>query len=273
MSDPTWHPDTTPKPPRPSGMGWVRVILRGGAIIAVLVAGLVVKLGVRLPEWLIHGAGRPWSPGVTQWVCKICLWLLGIRHRTRGTPMAEGGATVANHSSWLDILALNAARRVIFVAKAEVSGWAGIGWLARATGTLFIRRDRREAQAHVAAMAERLALGQQLVFFPEGTSTDGLRVLAFKTTLFAAFDDPRLHDTAHLQAVTIRYTAPAQAEAGFYGWYSTMDLGPHLLAVLAASPQGAVEVVFHTPVSAKQIGNRKALAKHLEAQVRAGLLG
>ena len=113
--------------------------------------------------------------------------ILGIRLQVTGRPMAERGAVVANHASWLDIFVLNAVSRVYFVSKAEVAGWAGIGWLARATGTVFIARKGTEAKEQQALFEARLRAGHRLLFFPEGTSTDSLRVLPFKSTLFAAF--------------------------------------------------------------------------------------
>jgi lyso-ornithine lipid O-acyltransferase len=97
--------------------------------------------------------------------------------------MQHKGALVANHASWLDIFTLNACDRIYFVSKSEVAGWPGIGWLARATGTVFINRQGREAQMQKLLFEARLRAGHRLLFFPEGTSTDGQRVLDFKSTL------------------------------------------------------------------------------------------
>ena len=187
--------------------------------------------------------------------------------------MAMKGAVVANHASWLDIFTLNAVQRIYFVAKAEVAGWAGIGWLARATGTVFINRRGREAKAHKALFEARLRAGHKLLFFPEGTSTDGLRVLPFKSTLFEAFFTHGLEHVMHIQPVSVVYRAPPAAEPRFYGWWGEMAFAPHLLKVLAARRQGTVEVVFHEPVSVDAFPGRKALAAHCEAQVRSALPG
>ena len=182
------------------------------------------------------------------------------------------GAVVANHSTWLDIFALNASKRIYFVSKAEVAKWPGIGWLARATGTVFIKRDRRQAASQIEAFKERLGAGHKLLFFPEGTSTDGLLVLPFKPTLFAAFFDPALAENLRLQAVTLNYLAPNGASPRFYGWWGDMEFGPHLLATLAAPRQGKVTVVYHRPVKLTAFRDRKVLAKSLEDQVRSGLM-
>jgi 1-acyl-sn-glycerol-3-phosphate acyltransferase len=178
---------------------------------------------------------------------------------------------VANHSSWLDIFALNAAKRLYFVSKSEVAAWPVIGWLARATGTLFIVRDRREAVSQIEVFRKRLTAGHTLLFFPEGTSTDGLQVLPFKPTLFASFFAPELRDKLVLQAVTVVYKAPPGTDARFYGWWGNMDFAPHLISTLAAAKQGSIEVIYHESKKLTDFSDRKQLARTLEEQVRAGL--
>lgn len=266
----TWRGAQPPPLPRIGPAGWARVLLRGVALVLVTYGGLLLLLLLRLVEAPIFGRRRPVTPYITQSVCKAAFLILGLRHGVRGRPMKGPGAVVANHSSWLDIFALNAVDRIYFVAKAEVARWPGIGWLARATGTQFIRRDPREAAAQAATLDARLRAGHRLLFFPEGTSTDGLRVLPFKTTLFAAFHGDGLAELLRVQPVSVVYTAPPGRDAAFYGFWGDMPMGPHLLAVLAQAPQGRVEVVFHAPVSVAAAGDRKALARVTEAAVRKG---
>lgn len=269
---PTWEAGTYPAPVRVGPMGWVRVVLRGLALLAVLGAGVLATLVLRPLEARLHGLYRPWTQHITVWVCRSAFVILGIRHSIEGRPMTQTGAVVANHSSWLDIFTLNAAKRLYFVSKSEVAGWPGIGFLARLTGTVFINRDPREARAQQQVFRDRLLAGHKLLFFPEGTSTDGLRVLPFKSTLFEAFRTEALRDRLSLQPVSVIYTAPAGAQdARFYGWWGDMDLAPHLLQVLAQSPQGAVRVVYHEPVRVADFVDRKTLARALEARVRAGM--
>ncbi len=226
---------------------------------------------LRLIERPVHGLHRPWTPHVTQTVCRAAFLILGIRYIVRGAMMPDRGAVVSNHASWLDIFALNARKRVYFVSKSEVAGWPLIGWLARATGTVFIQRDPREARNHTNIFEERLKLGHPLLFFPEGTSTDGLRVLSFKSTLFAAFFSPELRDILSIQPVTLIYRAPRGEDPRFYGWWAEMDFGGHFLKVLATPQQGEVELIYHQPVRVRDFPNRKALARHCEAAVRSGL--
>ncbi len=267
----TWR-DAPPQILQPIGpLARAFGLLRGGVLVAVVFGGLAVLLLVRLIEWPLFRMKRPLTPWITQGVCRAALFILGIHYRVHGHPLGRMGAVVANHSSWLDIFALNACQRVYFVAKAEVAGWVGIGWLARATGTVFIRRDPREAAAQKALFEQRLKAGHRLLFFPEGTSTDGRHVLHFKSTLFSAFFNGGLGREMRVQPVSVIYRAPAGEDPRFYGWWGDMTLGPHLMAVLSRWRQGEVEVVFHAPVRVEDFASRKALAAHCEQEVRSAL--
>ncbi|QIZ82436.1 lysophospholipid acyltransferase family protein [Thalassovita gelatinovora] len=262
-------PEPTPEPIPP--MGWVRVALRGGALAILVFGGLLILLLVRVFERPIYGLRRPVTPHVTQFVCRNAFRVLGMGFATQGQWMKQRGAVVANHSSWLDIFTLNARKRIYFVSKSEVAGWPGIGWLARATGTVFINRDPKEARAQKQIFEDRLLAGHKLLFFPEGTSTDGMVVLPFKSTLFQAFFSDHLRHEMHIQPVTVVYHAPDAADDRFYGWWGEMDFGSHLLKVLAAPRQGKVDVIYHDPVAVDDFPNRKTLAAHVEATVRSGM--
>ncbi|MDV4168098.1 lysophospholipid acyltransferase family protein [Rhodovulum sp. FJ3] len=267
----TWGEGQEITPPRPTALGWLLVLVRGVTLGVVVFGGLLILLALRFIERPLCGAHRPVTPYITQIVCRTAFIILGIRYRVQGTPMRQRGAIVANHASWLDIFALNARKRIYFVSKAEVAKWPGIGWLARATGTVFINRDRKEAAAQKAMFEERLTIGHKLLFFPEGTSTDGRRVLTFKPTLFAAFFADELRDFLHVQPVTLVYRAPKGADARFYGWWGDMEFGAHMLAVLAAPRQGSVTLIYHEPISVAAAGDRKALAAACQAAVLSGL--
>ncbi|WP_204114377.1 lysophospholipid acyltransferase family protein [Shimia biformata] len=270
----TWEsPEGYPAPPRISVFGWVRVLLRGLVLATVVFGGLAVLLLMRLVERPLFGQRRPWTPFITQVVCRSAFFILGIGFSARGDLMKDRGAVVANHSSWLDIFALNARKRVYFVSKAEVAHWPGIGWLARATGTVFINRDPREAKQQKEIFESRLLAGHKLLFFPEGTSTDSRTVLPFKPTLFAAFFSDELRDKLHVQPVTVHYIPPEGVEdKRFYGWWGDMEFGPHLLQTLAAWPQGRVELVYHRPVAVRDFANRKTLAAYCEGIIRDDLM-
>lgn len=248
--------------------GVLRVVLRGGVFGAMTYGGLALLLILRALEAPLFAPRRPITPFVTQWVCRAAFPILGMRRVVKGTPLQGPGAMVANHGSWLDIFALNAGARIYFVAKSEVHGWAGIGWLARATGTLFIARRGVAAKDQKHLLERRLKNGHQLLFFPEGTSTDGCRILPFKSSLFAAFMDRDLAPTLRIQPVTVVYRVPDGVDPRFYGWWGDMEFAAHLLLILATARHGAVEVTYHDPVAVADFADRKALARHCETVIR-----
>ncbi|AXT26073.1 1-acyl-sn-glycerol-3-phosphate acyltransferase [Ruegeria sp. AD91A] len=268
VNDPLWNSEEAPDPIELGFVGWILVLLRGLPLAILVFGGLLVLLAIRLIELPFFGVHRPVTPFISQFVCRNALRILGIGFHCSGALMKEHGAVVANHTSWLDIFALNARKRVYFVSKAEVANWPGIGWLARATGTLFIERDRKKAREQTAIFEERLKAGHKLLFFPEGTSTDGLRVLPFKTTLFAAFFSEELRDFMYVQPVSVVFHAPKGQPDRFYGWWGDMDFAPHLLKTLGARRQGSVELIYHSPARIRDFANRKELAAHCEAAVR-----
>lgn len=249
-------------------LGWLRVLWRGGLIGTLTYGGLMVLLLVRLVEWPLCGQARPVTPHITRFVCRTALRILRLPLIVHGKPMTHPGAIVANHSSWLDIFVLNAVQTVYFVAKAEVADWPMIGWLARATGTVFIARKGTEAKKQQDIFESRLQAGHRLLFFPEGTSTDAIRVLPFKSTLFEAFFAPALERSMHIQPVTVVFHAPAGEDRRHYGWWGDMDFASHLVKTLAIPHQGRVEVIFHPEVPVDAFENRKALSQHCERVIR-----
>ena len=267
-----WHPEIEPDPVRITAGGWMRALLRGLVLFTLTFTCLLILLFARLVERPLSGQNRPYTPFITRFVCRTALRIIGIGYRVTGIPMEHLGAVVANHSSWLDIYALNACQSVYFVSKAGVARWPFIGCLARATGTVFIERDRRRARVHQAEFEARIRAGHKLMFFPEGTSTDGRRVVPFKSTLFEAFYTHGLEHVMQIQPVSVIYHAPEGADERFYGWWGAMALAPHLLQTLAARRQGRIEVIFHPPVSVDEFPTRKELAHRCEDEVRRGLM-
>lgn len=269
----TWRDETASDRPPLGPLGLALILSRGLAFALVTFGGLLLLVLCRLAERPLCGLNRPVTPWITLGVCRAAIRIMGIRYSVQGTPMRHVGAVVANHSSWLDIFVLNACQSVYFVSKAEVARWPYIGWLARATGTVFIARDPKQAKIQQVVFQDRIRAGHRLLFFPEGTSTDGLRVLPFKPTLFAAFYNHGQDHMMEIQPVTVIYRAPPGATARFYGWWGDMAFAPHLAKVLAKPRQGAAEVVFHAPVRVDAFASRKDLARHCEDAVRNGLRG
>ncbi len=244
----------------------------GGLRIAgIALATLILLATYALCQALFRGPG--WRPhfGVQRLWARLCLAACGLRLRVEGTRMVTGGAIVANHISWIDIFAVLAAGRVNYVAKSEVRAWPAIGFIAAVTGTMFVERRATEAKRQQVEMAERIARGELLCFFPEGTSTDGLRVLPFKSSLFGAFDAPGLRERTWVQPVTVAYDAPGALPDALYGWWGTMPFGKHVWDVVTLSRRGVAVVRFHPPVPVAEFADRKALAAHCGRAVAAGM--
>ncbi|WP_057789152.1 lysophospholipid acyltransferase family protein [Roseovarius atlanticus] len=266
----TWESQRPAKLAHVKGTGWLILVLRVALLLAIIVPGVIAVLVLRLAEPFFFDRHRPWTARLQRWAIWAGLHVIGLRYRREGRPMQSHGAVVANHASWMDIFALGAGQAITFVSKAEVAGWPGIGFLARLVGTVFISRDPRQADAQRNQLKAELDAGRKLLFFPEGTSTDGMRVLPFKSSLFAAFTD--LEAGLRIQPVTVVYVAPdGVEEPRFYGWWGDMDLGPHMLQVLSRFPQGGVRVIYHEPISVSDYPDRKALARALEAKVRSAM--
>ncbi len=266
----TWTSPHSPPTRQIGAAGWGRVVLRLSVLIIVFAAGLTTFLSFRLVEKTFLAGKRQISPSIVKHVCRVALSVLGLPLNTQGTAFEGAGARVANHSSWLDILVLNAAGEVFFVSKADVAKWPAIGFMARVVGTVFIRRSAADAAVQRDLFEMRLTQGHRLLFFPEGTSSDGLQVLPFRSTLFAAFFAPELKDEMHIQPVSVSYTSPEGTDPRTYGWWGDMEFAPHLLGLLALGHRGRVEVRFQPALKVSDFADRKALSAACEAQVRAG---
>lgn len=210
------------------------------------------------------------------WYHRQCLKLFGIRVELVGTPTAKAPCLfVSNHSSYLDIPVLGSLLPISFVAKREVADWPLYGWLAKLQRTLFIDRRSTQVKKGQTDLALRLAAGDSLVLFPEGTSSDGARVLPFKPALFQPILDQAAGQSLTVQPVTVVCTGlehlPADRVARQqYAWFGDMDLLPHLWAFCQLG-SCVVRVVFHTPVELDEHTDRKTLAAALERTVASGL--
>ncbi len=207
-------------------------------------------------------------------LCKV----IGVRITEVGTRTRETPALIlANHASWLDIPVIGAIAPVVFVAKSEVATWPIFGTLAKLQRTVFIERERRHKTGEAArAMAERLRGGDAVLLFPEGTSSDGVRILPFRSALIGAVHHA-IGDSTHHQQVTVQPVSLAYVGIGGVpvgralrdkvAWYGDADLLPHLFNVVAA---GAVDitVTWGEPVAYDINADRKQIARNAEAAVR-----
>ncbi|QEL57672.1 lysophospholipid acyltransferase family protein [Chromobacterium paludis] len=176
---------------------------------------------------------------------------------------------VANHVSWLDIIALNSCTVSRFVAKREIRQWPVIGWLAHVAGTLFIdRANRRDASRVNQILADALHKGGCMAVFPESTTSDGRGLLPFKASLFEA----ALLAGGIVQPVSLRYQRPDGSlllEAAYIDDISLLQSMRKVLSV----PQIEIEICYGKPLRAGDGGldNRFLLAEEARREVARGL--
>ena len=191
--------------------------------------------------------------------------LLGLQVRLIGAPAGKTSRPiiyVCNHSSWMDIPALGGCVRACFVAKDDVAGWPIVGTIARLGRTVFVSRSRQGIGRERDQMRERLVAGDDLILFPEGTSSDGSRVLPFHSSFFAAAYGAA---APLIQPVSIVYDRLAglpvtRSRRTVFAWYGDMELAPHVWQ--AAQWRGKrVSLHFHPPLDPAHFPSRKALSQ------------
>lgn len=237
-----------------------RAAWRAGLVLLwTVLAGLVQVVLIQLPgRAKITFARVYWAV-----VCRC----LGIRVRVIGAPANAGGQAVvyaSNHSSWLDVAVLGGTLEACFIAKAEVAEWPVIrtvAWLGR---TVFVSRRARETGRERDSMRERLLHGDGLILFPEGTSSDGSRVLPFRSAFFSVAE-ARDGVAPLLQPVSVVYDRldglpMGRASRPACAWYGGMELGSHFLR-LARFRGVRATVLLHAPVDPNAFASRKALAQ------------
>ena len=198
--------------------------------------------------WLRVGAlfrGRLTLVQRSHWLhCAACrvLRAFGIRPEVHGRPPSHG-LVVANHLSYLDIAILSAVMPCFFVSKEEIARWPYFGEAARVGGTIFIDRGSRASTAEVAEqIGDRLKLPVPVLLFPEGTSTDGSRVLRFHSSLF----EPAVTASAPITAAAVRYVLGHGRLERDLCWYDDTLFLPHLWKVLG-TPGFSARVTFGEP--------------------------
>jgi lyso-ornithine lipid O-acyltransferase len=221
---------------------------------------------------------RQWTRTFPVFYHRWCCRILGFQIRVIGTPTRERPVLyAANHVSYADITVLGSVIPGSFVAKSEVARWPFFGWLAKLQRSVFVDRRVRSAATQRDAIGRRLAAGDALILFPEGTSGDGNRVLPFKSALFGAAQQCDGATPVIVQPVSLAYTRLDGIPIGrlyrpLFAWYGAVDLAPHIWGMVGL---GTVEVVveFHPPTFLRDCGSRKALADYCHARIAGGLAG
>jgi lyso-ornithine lipid O-acyltransferase len=205
-----------------------------------------------------------------------CRRIFGVHVDISGTPSdVHPTLFVSNHMSYLDITVLGSLIGGSFVAKAEIAGWPLFGWLAKLQRTVFVDRQRSAAAGQGERIRRRLGAGDNLILFPEGTSSDGNRTLRFKSALLGVADLEIDGGPLTVQPVSIAYARLDGIPIGrafrpFFAWYGDMILTSHLWR-MAGLGTTTVAVHFHPPLTAVACGSRKALAQAAHQAVATGV--
>src|SRR5688572_22735652 len=161
---------------------------------------------------------------ITQAWSRVLLAVLGVRLDLEGEIHPRPALLVANHVSWLDVLAISALRPSVFVCKSEIAAWPALGWLLGRADTIFLRRGSAVAASQAVAAASHQLKTASVAVFPEGTSTEGDEVLPFSAALFQAAVDAG----CPVQPLALNYSSRAAVYAG------ETSFGDSLLAIAAA---------------------------------------
>jgi lyso-ornithine lipid O-acyltransferase len=250
--------------------------------LCILLTLTVVTPPLMLLQWIfVHldlNAARTLPIAYHRFVCG----LLGVRVHRKGSLSQRRPLLIAsNHVSWLDISVLSTIGPVSFIAKSEVAGWPVFGWLAKLQRSVFVDRNRRAHTGKVnSAIGRRLATGDVMVLFAEGTSSDGNRVLPFRSALLGAAHELVKEDAPdgenapaiYVQPVALVYTHLNGLPMGHQhrpvvAWHGDIELAPHLWRLLRS---GAIDVTvaFGEPIPLSRAAERKSVAGKAERTVR-----
>jgi 1-acyl-sn-glycerol-3-phosphate acyltransferase len=240
----------------------LRSVRRGVAIALWTLPAAVAQAALLV----LPGQGKVWFARM-YWagVCR----LLGLQVRVIGSPVTrlDGRPVVfaSNHSSWLDILTLGGVLEGCFVAKAEVGRWPVISTVAHLGRTVFVSRRAANTGRERDDMRDRLDAGDSLILFPEGTSSDGSRVLPFRSVFFSVVEARRQGSRPLIQPVSVVYDQlgglpMGRASRPVFAWYGDMDLGSHFWR-LAQHRGLRATVLLHAPVDPAAYASRKELSQ------------
>ncbi|MDC1357180.1 1-acyl-sn-glycerol-3-phosphate acyltransferase [Pseudomonadota bacterium] len=201
---------------------------------------------------------------------RLLLWLLSVKVEYEGyyKRAKDCNFFVSNHLSYLDIPILGSTFPLRFVAKSEVEFWPFFGFLSKLARTIFIKRNRLDSLIQKNKIRNFLSSGDKVLIFPEGTTSDGNRVLNFKSSSFSALENekfliqPIIIIYSDLNGIPInRWLRPVIA------WYGDMDLKPHILKLVSLRPIKA-KLIYLDPVCSNDFSSRKELSICLEKKIK-----
>jgi lyso-ornithine lipid O-acyltransferase len=231
-------------------------------------------------SWKLKLPTRRWIPLLFH---RAVLRIINLRVTVVGKPSTDRPMIIlSNHVSWLDIMVLGSLMPLSFIAKSEVVDWPLFGLMAKLQRSIFVDRNRRSDTSKTnSEIAERLEEGDAIVLFAESTTSDGSRLLPFRSALVGAAKDAILTDSATthvcLQPVALAYNGADGLPTGRMGrtrigWYGDMDMLPHLKGILRGGSLD-VTVRFGTPLAYDAGTDRKTLTKTAEQDVRKMMTG
>ena len=234
-------------------MASVRRALRIGALAASLIICLIPHL-----LWRALRAPSPW-PRI---FLRLAARSTGTRISIVGKPLKRDVFFIANHVSWIDILALGGATGTAFISHDGVAGWPIVGWLAKQNNTIFVARtDRRGVREQINALHGALARHQPVALFPEGTTSDGTGLLPFKPALVAGLMPPP-RDLL-IQPVWVDYGTATSTIA----WHDDEAAGANAARVLARSGNIHLSLHFLEPFDPENYPDRKAVAQEARNRI------
>lgn len=210
---------------------------------------------------------------VSQREQRIRLWsiqlnrLLGIEVRIYGQPPCPGEQTLllSNHVSWFDVFAINSVSTARFVAKSEVRNWPLIGRLCEGTGTLFIEREnKRDAIRANHEIRTALQTGHKVAIFPEGTTSDGMSLKPFRSSLL----QPAIDCQSPIQPIYLRYVDAQGRPSTAAAYIDDISFGASLWKLLGTKNL-SIELHYLPALPAAEHTDRQGLSRQLEACIRA----
>lgn len=203
---------------------------------------------------------------------KITAWIFQIKTKQIGNKHNGQVVFVGNHLSYIDIPVIGGKLDATFISKADVRNWPLFGILSALAKTIFIERSRNAVQKCISDIQKMLNEGRSLILFPEGTSTNGLKVLPFKSTIFELFLNETLKDSLYVQPFTVSLekidgkTITDATQHDLYAWYGDMTFMPHLWQ-LAKTKGTIVTLTLHEARKASDYDDRKSFALDCQQDV------
>lgn len=180
-----------------------------------------------------------------------------------GEPPPAPFFLVSNHLGYLDAAAYRAVVKCVFFAKSEVADWLALGKIISAMGTIFIKRkSRSDILRATEEIVEKLRAGESLILFPEGTSSNGAKVLPFKSSFleFAA----REHLPVFYASISYRTSDKTVKPSESICWWGDADFIPHLWRLFQIKTLTAIITFGQETINCR---DRKKLAEQLQIKV------